>query len=83
MKEYNELAKYYDLIHSDLDYEKSAKGIDKLIQLHLRSKGNKLLDVACGTGTHIKYLEDKYNCTGIDWNEEMLKIYYWNESHSQ
>lgn len=74
MKEYKTLSEFYDLIHYDLDYEKNANEIDELIRLHKKSKGKKLLDVACGTGEHLKYLENKYKCTGLDINEEMIKI---------
>ncbi len=73
MLEYKEFAKYYDLLYSDLEYEKSSKRIIKLFSEYNKSKGNKLLDVACGTGTHISYLKSEFNCTGIDLSEPMLK----------
>jgi len=71
---YKELAKYYDLVYSKKDYKKEAGSLRKLIKKYKRSKGNKLLEFACGTGGHIQYLLKYFNYTGVDLNEEMLKI---------
>ena len=71
---YNELAKYYDLIYSWKDYKKEVNRIKKLIKKYKISDGNKLLDVGCGTGKHLDYLRDKFLCTGIDINEEILSV---------
>lgn len=71
---YKELAKYYDLIYSWKDYEKETLKINEIIKKYKNSDGNKLLDVACGTGKHIEYLQENFSCTGIDLNEEMIEI---------
>ncbi len=71
---YRELAKYYDLIYSWKDYEKETSELKRLFFKYKKSAGTMLLDVACGTGHHIKHLKDKYSCTGIDVNEAILKI---------
>jgi len=71
---YRDLAKYYDLIYYRKDYAKEASELKKLFSKYKKSAGTRLLDVACGTGRHIKHLKDEYNCTGIDLNEEILKI---------
>jgi len=71
---YRNLAKYYDLIYYRKDYAKEASELKKLFSKYKKSAGTRLLDVACGTGRHIKHLKDEYNCTGIDLNEEILKI---------
>jgi len=36
--------------------------------------GDSVFDVACGTGRHLKFLKESFSCTGVDLNEEMLKI---------
>lgn len=36
--------------------------------------GLKLLDIGCGTGHHLKKFSEKYNVTGLDNSNEMLKI---------
>ncbi|AJF61251.1 TPA: class I SAM-dependent methyltransferase [Candidatus Woesearchaeota archaeon] len=71
---YNSLAKYYDKIYHWKDYKKETKKIIELINKHKKSKGKELLDVACGTGTHISLLKKKFNCTGVDLNEDMLRV---------
>ena len=71
---YSELAKYYDLIYSWKDYKKDADKIKRLISKYKKSDGIELLDVACGTGHHLKYLKKNFSCTGIDINEEMLNV---------
>tara|TARA_Y100000310_G_scaffold345665_1_gene467946 strand:- start:5741 stop:6463 length:723 start_codon:yes stop_codon:yes gene_type:complete len=71
---YRELAKYYDLIYSKKDYKKESDKIKKLILKYKKSKGRELLDVACGTGRHLKYLKGNFSCIGVDINEEMLNI---------
>lgn len=71
---YHELAKYYDLIYLWKDYKKDIIKIKKLISHHKKSDGNELLDAACGTGRHLKYLKSNFSCTGIDSNQSMLDI---------
>lgn len=71
---YKEFSEVYDLIYSFIDYKKACKKLLKLIKKYKKSPGNKLLDVACGTGTHLLYLQDKFICTGLDLNADMLEI---------
>ena len=71
---YHELAKYYDLIYFWKDYKKDTIKIKKFISKYKKSGGKELLDVACGTGQHLKYLKNNFSCTGVDVNKEMLKV---------
>ncbi len=71
---YKEFAEIYDLIYSFIDYKKSCKKLSKLIKKYKKSSGNQLLDVACGTGSHLLYLQNKFICTGVDINAEMLSV---------
>jgi len=63
---YGELAKYYDLIYSFKNYKKEAVRIEALVSKYKESEGNELLDVACGTGHHLKHSKDAFSCTGVD-----------------
>lgn len=71
---YKEFADIYDLIYSFKDYKKEVKKIKKLIKKYKSTDGSELLDVACGTGEHLKYLEDSFICTGVDINEGILNV---------
>jgi ubiquinone/menaquinone biosynthesis C-methylase UbiE len=69
-----DLARYYDDIYAWKDYAGEAVCITELVEQRCTSGGNELLDVACGTGEHIKYLLDRFNITGTDLNPAMLAV---------
>lgn len=71
---YDRSAGVYDAIYSFKDYEKEATKLHQLIQHHKRSTGNDLLDVACGTGSHITFLKNNYLVEGLDINQRMLRL---------
>lgn len=71
---YSRLAKYYDTMYEFIDYEKNVADLHAIIQKYKKSSGNRLLDVACGTGTHISYLKHMYQTTGYDISAEMLEV---------
>jgi cyclopropane fatty-acyl-phospholipid synthase-like methyltransferase len=55
------------------DYNEWAKIVDENV-LEFKIEGRDLLDLGCGTGEILLYLQQKYQCTGIDISEEMLKV---------
>ncbi len=65
-------ATLYDLIYSWKNYRRE---VDHLLAIiHARVPGAKtILDVACGTGEHLRYLPD-FDRTGVDLNAELLRI---------
>jgi len=71
---YDRSAEIYDAIYSFKDYEKEAAKLHQLILEHKRSPGNDLLEVACGTGSHITYLKSNYSIEGLDINQQMLRL---------
>ncbi len=71
---YKNLARYYDPIYSWKDYKKEAATVKRLISKYKKSKGNDLLEVACGTGKHIQYLKDDFKILATDMNIGMLKV---------
>lgn len=73
-KEYHKLAKYYDLLHNEKNYGDESNYFSKIIFKNKESKGNKLLDLACGTGEHIKYFKKYFDCEGLDSSKELIKI---------
>jgi ubiquinone/menaquinone biosynthesis C-methylase UbiE len=70
---YGRSAAYYDAIYAWKNYEKETSKLFQFIRRYKKTTGNTLLDVACGTGNHIKYLKKKYAVEGLDINPAMLK----------
>ncbi|MEA1871291.1 MAG: class I SAM-dependent methyltransferase [Candidatus Bipolaricaulota bacterium] len=71
---FTKTAYYYDKIYSFKDYQAEVESLLPLIREHLQSGGNRLLDVACGTGKHIEYLKEHFGVEGLDISEELLEI---------
>lgn len=67
-------ARFYDAIYSFKDYEREAAQVHGFIGQYCRSGGGALLDVACGTGQHLIYLQGWYQAEGLDLDENMLRI---------
>ena len=66
--------RYYDLIYREFkDYEREAETLRELI-LGVKPRGASLLDVACGTGEHHRYLAEHFEITGLDISEESIGI---------
>ncbi|UIP26868.1 class I SAM-dependent methyltransferase [Photobacterium sp. TLY01] len=71
---YTDLSGYYDLMCVDIDYQAQSHCIRRLHQL-FGNKGNTHLDLACGTGPHVRHFIDYgYQCSGLDINQPMLDI---------
>lgn len=73
---FSKTAKYYDLIYSwrNKDYAKEVKILHEIIQEQVGAEGITLLDVACGTGTHLSHLQHHYQVEGLDLDGELLRI---------
>jgi ubiquinone/menaquinone biosynthesis C-methylase UbiE len=71
---HGKLAKYYDRLYSYRDYLDEAVRIQNLIIKYSPKEPTTILDVACGTGLHLKHLKDDFSCTGVDISKDMLKI---------
>jgi len=66
-------AHIYDLLYeaTGKDYEAESEQVDQDIQR--RNPGaQSLLDVACGTGGHLRYLRHSYDAMGVDVDASML-----------
>jgi ubiquinone/menaquinone biosynthesis C-methylase UbiE len=73
---FSKSAQYYDELYSALgkDYFAEANKTHGFIQKHKKSKGNSLLDVACGTGIHAGHLNKYYKVEGLDLDSKMLSV---------
>jgi ubiquinone/menaquinone biosynthesis C-methylase UbiE len=72
---FSQTAQYYDTIYRSLkDYGAEADKLTVIIQRYCRSTGNRLLDVACGTGLHLSHLKEHFTVAGLDIDAELLAI---------
>jgi SAM-dependent methyltransferase len=69
---YTDLSDYYDLMCADIDYRAQSHCIQRLQKL-LGNGGSRHLDLACGTGPHVRYFIDAgFESAGLDINQPML-----------
>ena len=62
---------FYDEFYSD--YREDVEMFRKILQKYCE-KGDRVLDLMCGTGRIMSYLLDDYEVWGVDINEKMLDI---------
>ena len=71
---YETLAKMYDALMDDVNYQEWADYIDAMLQKN-GCPGKRLLDLGCGTGNiSIPLAQKGYQVTGVDLSAEMLDI---------
>lgn len=63
---FEETAQYYDKFYDFKDYRGEVEKLHAIIDGRTRSGGNRLLDVACGTGRHIACLKAHFEVEGLD-----------------
>lgn len=69
---YAQTAELYDAIYTRMkDYREEADTVRTWIE-KLRPGARSILDVACGTGEHAKFLTANYQVDGIDINRDFL-----------
>lgn len=69
---YTDLSGYYDLMCADIDYQAQSHCVQRLQQL-FGNGGQRHLDLACGTGPHVRhFLDAGYVSSGLDINQPML-----------
>ena len=69
---FTESSEIYDLVYSFKDYQKESQEIKNIIHEHMPACKT-VLDVACGTGEHHKFLKDQYQIDGLDLNHIFLE----------
>jgi len=71
---YTDLASIYDRVYAWKDYRREARSVDRLIRRFGPKGARTLLDVACGTGSHLRFLASRYTSTGLDASAPMLRV---------
>jgi SAM-dependent methyltransferase len=67
-----ESAELYDAIYHFKNYGRECEVLRAIIQVAAPG-ARTILDVACGTGEHAKFLKEKYAIDGVDLNEHYLR----------
>lgn len=73
-KLYGDRADLYDLIYTKIDYAANADRLAELLAAEGVADGAHVLEAACGTGSYVAALRDRYRMTGLDNAEAMLAI---------
>jgi SAM-dependent methyltransferase len=71
---FSKTAQHYDKIYAAKDYQAEVQQLLPVIEQHLGSRGRRLLDVACGTGHHLAYLQEDFEVEGLDLSAELLEM---------
>ncbi len=66
-------AAFYDAVYAWKDYAEESAVVHRLIQ-ERRPGARTLLDVACGTGGHLRHLSRLYEAEGLDLDPEILAV---------
>jgi len=73
--EWKDIVTYYDELYVKPEqYQTEVQQVLSFCQNYQQSDGKRLLDVACGTGGHITYLQDHFQVSGVDLSESMLAV---------
>ena len=70
---FSKSAQWYDAIYSFKDYQQESNVIINLLK-NEHPQAKTLLDVACGTAEHDKYISKVYKVDGLDLNSEFIEI---------
>lgn len=66
-------AEYYDIFYSDKPYQEEAGFLDRQIKKFSSVKAKKVLELACGTGSHALCMEKiGYEVSASDYSESMI-----------
>lgn len=71
---FSQTAQYYDKIYSFKDYQAEVQRLLALIGESCGSGGNRLLDIACGTGQHVEHLKEHFDVEGLDLDPLLLEL---------
>ncbi len=70
---FSKSALWYDAIYAWKDYRTEASKIVELVREY-RPEANSILDVACGSGQHDRFLAEQFEVDGLDINQEFVRL---------
>ncbi|MCI4335383.1 MAG: class I SAM-dependent methyltransferase [Thermoplasmata archaeon] len=69
---YSEMAQYYDRAYGSRPYSGEARQLRQWARRY--TVGRRWLDVACGTGEHLRWLRQWYTVSGVEPSAAMLRV---------
>lgn len=73
MDYYNLSAQHYDRVYSFKDYKADVQKLQSIFEKHASHKIETILEVACGTGNYLQFLQNEYTVEGLDISSNMVK----------
>lgn len=72
---FTKTARFYDAVYAATgkDYRREALEVVAMID-EINSRARSLLDVGCGTGSHLSVFSERYACAAIDKDAEMVAL---------
>jgi ubiquinone/menaquinone biosynthesis C-methylase UbiE len=74
LSQFHELAEFYDALNDWKDYRSESERLEIIARRFGRPGRTTWLDVACGTGRHLEFLNRNHFTVGVDGSREMLRI---------
>lgn len=72
---YADLSRYYDQFCAGVDYAQQCDFAARAFHCFVESGGNDYLDLACGTGPHLHFMQQRgFRCSGLDNSAQMLAL---------
>jgi SAM-dependent methyltransferase len=73
-EQYKSLAGLYDALYHWKDYAREAEALGGLLVSRGIEPGARIVEAACGTGSHLVHLRGHFQVCGFDLNAEMLAL---------
>ena len=73
VKMFNRSAEWYDALYSFKDYRLESDAIISILK-RLHPGAESILDIACGTAEHDRYISSSYRVDGLDINPDFIDI---------
>jgi len=73
MDYYKLSAQHYDRVYSFKNYEAEVKKLESIFKKHASNEIKTILEVACGTGNYLQFLQNNYTVEGLDISPNMVK----------
>lgn len=74
MSLYRERAEHYDRIYHFKDYADESERLCRLLAERGVESGARVVEAACGTGSYLVHLRERYRTAGFDLHDEMLAV---------